>query len=213
MLTFYNAICPTSHAEIPTSKQRLFFPWCHKFFKILFQNGFSTVLAVYYQRTAYALSHRNHYASSPSLIVHLHLLLVFSCQIMSNSSWPSHGLQHTRLPCPSPTPGACSYSCPWSQWCHPTISSSVALFSSCPQPFPASGTFPMSWLFASDDQTTGASASVLPMSILGWFPLRLPSLISLLSEGLSRVFSSTTIRKHQFFEVQTSLLSSSHILT
>ena len=107
----------------------------------------------------------------------------------------------------------CSNSCPLNQWCYPTTSSSVALFSSCPQSFPALGIFPMSWLFASDDQTTGASASVLPISILGWFPLRLLGLISLLSKGLSRVFSSTTIRKHQFFRAKTSLWSNSHILT
>ena len=109
---------------------------------------------------------------------------------MSNSLWP-HGLQHTRLPCPSPTPGACSNSCPLSQWCHPTISSSVVLFSSYLQSFPASGSFPMSQFFASDGQSIGAStsASVLPMNIQDWFPLGWSGWISLLSKGLSRVFS------------------------
>jgi len=94
--------------------------------------------------------------------------------------WP-HGLQHTRPPCPSPTPRACSNSCPSSQWCHPTISSSVIPFSSCLQSFPASGSFPMNWLFISGGQSTGvsASASVLPVSIQDWFPLGLTSLISL----------------------------------
>ena len=96
---------------------------------------------------------------------------------MSNSLWP-HGLQHTRLPCPSPTPGVCPNSCPLSRWCHPTISSSVTPFSSYPQPFPASGSFPMSWLFSSGGQSIGASASVLPMNIQGWFPVLLKCLIS-----------------------------------
>ena len=103
-------------------------------------------------------------------------MLLFSCSAMSDSLWP-HVLQHTRLPCPSPSPGVCSHSCPFSRWCHPTISSSVVPFSSRLQSFPASGSFPMSWLFASAGQSTGASASasVLPMNIQGWFPLGLTS--------------------------------------
>ena len=115
---------------------------------------------------------------------------------MSDSLWP-HGLQHARLPCPSPTPGACSNSCPLSQWCHPTISSSAVLFSSCLQSFPASGSFPMSQFFASGGQSIGVttSASVLPMSIQDQLPLRMTGLISLQSKGLSRVFSNTTIQK------------------
>ena len=122
-------------------------------------------------------------------------------QLFVSDSLRPHGLQHTRLPCPSPSPRACSNSCPSSQWCHPTISSSVASFSSCPQSFPASGSFPMSGLFASGGQSIGASASasVLLMNIQGWFPWGLTDLISLQSKGLSRVFSSTTIWKHQFF--------------
>ena len=105
-----------------------------------------------------------------------------------------HRLQHTRLPCPSPIPGACSNSCPSSWWCHPTISSSVIPFSSCLQSFLTSGSFPMSQLFTSGGQSIGASASgsVLPMNIQDWFPLGLTSLISLQSKGLSRVFSNTT---------------------
>ena len=116
---------------------------------------------------------------------------------MSNSLQP-HGLQHARLPYPSPPPRACSNSCPSSQWCHPTISSSVIPFSSCLQSFPASGSFPMSQLFASSGQRIGpsVSASVLPMNIQDWFPLGLTSLFSLLSKGLSRVFSNTTVQKH-----------------
>ena len=115
--------------------------------------------------------------------------------------------------CPSPTPKAGSSSCPLSQWCHPTISSSVIPFSSCLQSFPASGSLPMSQFFASDGQSAGvsASASVLPMNIQDWFPLGWTGWISLQSKGLSRVFSNTTVQKHQFFCAQLSLQSNSHI--
>ena len=115
---------------------------------------------------------------------------------MSNSLQP-HGLQHTRLPCPSPTPGACSNSCPSSRWCHLTISSSVGPFSSCLQSFSASGSFPMFWLFASGGQSIGASASGsdLPMTIQDSSPLGWTGLISLQSKGLSRAFSNTTVQK------------------
>ena len=126
------------------------------------------------------------------------LLLLFSRPVMSDSLWP-HGLQHTRLLCPPLSPTVCPNSCPLSQWCHPTISSSVAPFSSCPQSFPASGSLLISQLFTSDDQNTGASALFLPTSIQGWFPLKWTGLITLLSKGLSRVFSSTTVWKHRFF--------------
>ena len=117
---------------------------------------------------------------------------------MSDSFW-LHGLQHARLPCPSPTPEACSNSCPLSWWYHPTISSSVISFSSCLQSCPASGSFPISQFFASGGQSIGASASasVLLMNIQDWLPLGLTSLISLQSKGLSRVFSNTTVQKHQ----------------
>ena len=120
---------------------------------------------------------------------------------MPDSLWP-HEMQYSRLPCPSPSPGVCSNLCPLSQWCYPTISFSVVPFSSCPQSFPASGSFPMSWLFSSGGQITGASASasVLSMNIQGWFPLGLTGLISLKPKRLSRVFSSTTIWKQQFFD-------------
>ena len=131
---------------------------------------------------------------------------------VSNSLRP-HGLQHTRLLCPSPTPGAYSNSCSLSQWCNPTISSSVIPFSSCPQSFPASGSFLMSQVFASGGQSIGASASVLPMNIQDWFPLGLTGWISLQSKGLSRVFSNTVVQKHQFFGTQPSLWSNSHIHT
>ena len=118
-------------------------------------------------------------------------------------------------PCPSPTPGAYSDSCSSSWWCHPTISFSVIPFSSCPQSFPASGSFPMSQLFTSGGQSVGvsASASVLPMNIQDWFPLGWTSLISLQSKGLSRVFSNTTVQKHQFFCTQLSSQSNSQIHT
>ena len=126
-------------------------------------------------------------------------LLLLSCSVMSDSLRP-HGLQHTRLPCPSPTHGAYSNSCPPSRWCHSTISSSVVPFSSCLQYFPASGSFPMSQLFTSGGQSirVSASASVLPKNIQDWFPLGLTGLISLQSKELSRVFSNTTVQKHQF---------------
>ena len=117
---------------------------------------------------------------------------------MSSSLQP-HGLQNTRLPCPSPSPGVCSNSHLLSRWCHPTISSSVALFSSCPQFSPALGSIPMSQLFVSGGQSIGTSASVPPMNIQGWFPLELTGLISSLSKEFSKFFSSTTIQKHQFF--------------
>ena len=138
----------------------------------------------------------------------------FSHSVASDSLWP-HGLQHTRLACPSPTPGDYSNSCPLSQWCHPTIPSSVVPFSFCPQSFPASGSFQMSQFFTSGGQSIGvsASASVLPVNIQDWFPLGLTGLISLLSKGLSRVFSNTTVQKHQFFGAQLALWSISHIHT
>ena len=136
------------------------------------------------------------------------------CSVVSDSL-QSHGLQHTSLPCPSLSPGVCSDSCPLSQWLHPTISSCAIPFSSCLQSFPASGSFPVSWLFKSGGRSieASASASVLPMNIHGWFPLGLTSWIYLLSKGLSGVFSSTTVWKHQFFGTQPSLWSSCHIRT
>ena len=139
-------------------------------------------------------------------------LLFFSRLLMSNSLWP-HELQHTKLPCPSLSPRVCSNPCPLSQWCYPTISSSVIPLSSCPQSFPASGSFQMSQLFTSGGLCIGASASasVLPMNILHWFSLGLTGLISLLSKGFSRVFSNTTVQKHQCFGTQLSSQSNSHI--
>ena len=138
----------------------------------------------------------------------------FSCCSVAYSL-PPHGQQHTRILCPSLSPGVCSNSCPLSWWCHSTISSSVIPFSSCPQSFPAFGSFLISQLFASGGQSIGASASasVHPMNIQGWFPLGLTGWISLQSKGLSRVFSRTTARKHQFFSAQPSLWSNFHIHT
>ena len=137
-----------------------------------------------------------------------------SHSVVSDSLWP-HESQHTRPPCPSPTPGVYPNSCPSSRWCHPAISSSVVPLSSCPQSFPALGSFPMSQLFTSGGQSIGlsASASVLPMNIQGWFPLGWTGWISLQSKGLSRVFSNTTVQKHQFFGAQLSSQSNSHIHT
>ena len=123
--------------------------------------------------------------------------------------------KHARPPCPPPTPGVYSNSCPLSQWCHPTISSSVGPFSSHLHSFPASGSFPMSQLFTSGGQSIGASAStsVLPMNIQDWFPIGWTGWISLKSKGLSRVFSNTTVQKHQFFGTQPSSQPNSHIHT
>ena len=138
--------------------------------------------------------------------------MLFSHSFMSNSLQP-HGLQHGRLPCPSPSPGACSKSLPLCQWCHQTVSSSVIPFSYHLQSFPASGSFLMSQLFPSGGQSYGASVSVLPMNIQDWFLLELTGLISLKSKRLSTVFSNTTVQKLQFFEMQSSFWSSSHIHT
>ena len=124
----------------------------------------------------------------------------FSPSVVSDALQP-YGQQRARLPCPSPTPGACSNSSPLTWWCHPTISSSVIPFSSCLQSFPASGSFPRSQFFTSGGQSIGisASASVLPMNIMDWFPSGLTGWISLQSKRFSRVSSNTTVQKHQFF--------------
>ena len=131
---------------------------------------------------------------------------------MSDSLWP-YELQHARLPCPSPSPRVCSNSCPLSQWWHPTIPSSAPPFSSCLQSFPTSGSFPVTWLFASGGPSIEALAlaSVLPVNIQGCFPLRSTGWLSFLSKGLSRVCSSTTVWKHQLFSAQPSLWLHSHI--
>ena len=137
----------------------------------------------------------------------------FSHSVMSDSLRP-HKSQHTKPPCPSPTPGVYPNSCPSSQWCYPAISSSVVPFSSCPQTLPASGSFPMSQLFTWGGQSIGVSApvSVLPMNTQDW-SLGWTGWISLQSKGLSRVFSNTTVQKHQFFGIQLSSQSNSHIHT
>ena len=138
----------------------------------------------------------------------------FSRSVVSNSLWP-HGLQPPRPPCPSPTPRVYSNSCPLSRWYHPTISSSVFSFSSHLQSFPGSGSFQMSQFFTSGGWSIGASAStsVLLMNTQDWFPLGWTGWICLQSKGLSRVFSNTTVQKHQFFSTQVSLQSNSHIHT
>ena len=137
------------------------------------------------------------------LIITMMIIVQFSCSVVSNSLWP-HEPQHARPPCPSPAPGVYPNSCPSSRWCHPTISSSVVPFSSCPQSFSASGSFPMSQLFTSGGRSTGVSAStsVLPMNTQDWSPLGWTGWIFLQSKGLSRVFSNTTFQKHQFFGAQ-----------
>ena len=147
--------------------------------------------------------------------MHMNLILLLLNRQVISDIFQLHGLQHVRLPCPSLSPGICWNSCPFSRWCHSTIPSSVTSFASCPQSFPASGSFPMNQFFTSGGQSIGASASalILPVSIQDWFHLRLTSLTPLLSEGLSGVFSSTTVGKHKFFGVQSSLWSKSHIHT
>ena len=145
------------------------------------------------------------------------MIIISSVQIsrsVMSDSWRPHGLQHARPPSPSPTPRTYSNSCVSSQWCHPIIRFSDIPFS-CLQPFPASGSSPMSHFFTSGCQSIGlsASTSVLPMNITGWFPLGWTGWISLQSNGLSRVFSNTTVQKHQFFSTQLSSQSNSHIHT
>ena len=129
-----------------------------------------------------------------------------SCSVVFDYLWP-HEPQRARPPCPSPTPGVHPNSCPLSRWCHPTLSSPVVPFSSCPQSFPASGSFPVSQHFTSGAQSIGVSAStsVLPMNTQDLSPLRWTGWISLQAKGLSRVFSNTTVQKHQFFDTQLSL--------
>ena len=138
----------------------------------------------------------------------------FSCSVVSNSLRP-HESHHARSPCPSPTPRVHPDSRPSSQWCHPAISSSIVPFSSCPQSLPASGSFPMSQLFTWGGQSIGvsASASVLPKNTQDWSPLGWTGWMSLQSKGLSRVFSNTTVQKHQFFGAQLSSQSNSNINT
>ena len=154
-----------------------------------------------------SLSHPNSHLYLPSLDKRYHLLSVqFSRSVCLTLCDPMDCST-----CPSPTPRTYSNPRPLSRWCHPTILSSVVPFSSCLQAFPASGSFLMSQFFASGSQSIGASASVLPVNIQGWFSLGLTGLISLQSKGLSSVFSNTTVQKHQFFGVQLSLWSNSHI--
>ena len=138
----------------------------------------------------------------------------FSCSLVSDSLWP-HESQHARPPCPLPAPRVYSNSCPSSRWWCPTISFSVIPLSSCPQPLPESGSFTMSQLFASGGQSIGVSVStsVLPMNTQDWSPLGWTGWISLQSKGLSRVFSNTTVQKHQFFGAQLSSQSNSHTHT
>ena len=150
---------------------------------------------------------RNLYAGQEATIRTVHGTIVqFSCSVMFNSLRP-HVLQHARPPCPSPTARVHPNSCPLSRWCHPTISFSLIPFSSCPQSFPASGSFQMSQLFPLSGQSIGvsASASVLPMNIQDWSPLGWTGWISLQSKGLSRIFSNTIVQNHQFFCTQLSL--------
>ena len=149
------------------------------------------------------------------MIIKIVVVVAVQSPVVSDSLQP-HGLQHTRSSCPSPFPRVCPSSCSLHQWCHLAISFSDTLFSFCHQSFPASGTYPMSHLCTSDDQNTGVSASASGQSMInwstleGWSPSRLTGLSSLLSKGLSKVFSSSTVRRHQFFGALPSLRSSLH---
>ena len=149
------------------------------------------------------------------IIYHPPSSVQFSRSVMSDSLWPHESVRHTRPLCPSPTPGVHPNSCASSWWCHPTISSSVVPFSSCPQSLPASESFPISQLFAWGGQSTGVSAlaSFLPMNTQDWSLLGWTGWISLQSKGLSRVFSNTSVQKHQFSCTQLSSQSNSHIHT
>ena len=203
---------------------------CYRFFLLFFLNFFRLVLPQ--TESLYLLSpqHQKWFPTQSLYLINIcslkqigmltlfsffHiLLLLFSRSVVSDSLRP-HGLPHARPPCPSPSTGAFLNSCPSSWWCHPTILSSVVPFSSCLQSVPASGSFLMSWLFESGGQSIGVSAStsVLPMNIQDWLPLGCTGLIALLFKGPSRVFSNTTVQKHQFFSAQLSLWSNSHIHT
>ena len=158
--------------------------------------------SILYHRTTWKVYHRKF------------ISVQFNCSVMSNTLRPRES-QHAKPPWTSPTPGFHPNSCPLSRWCHPAISSSIVPFSSCPQSLPASGSFLMSQLFAWGGQSTGVSASalVLPMNTQDWSPLGWTGWISLQSKGLSRVFSNTTVQKHQFFSSQLSSQSNSHIHT
>ena len=153
--------------------------------------------------------------NSRRIVARVDLSVQFSSVAQSCPTLRPHESQHSRPPCPSPTPRVYSNSCASSWWCHPAISSSVAPFSSCPQSLPASGSFPMSQLFTWGSQSIGvsASASVLPMNTQDWSPSGWTGWISLQSKGFSRVFSNTTVQKHQFFGAQLSSQSNSHIHT
>ena len=164
---------------------------------------------------AYYIHYNNSFDPSKKLREYILFSSVqFSRSVMSDSLRP-HEPQNARPPCPSPTSGVHSDSHPLSQWCHPAISSSVVAFSSCPQSLPASESFPMSQLFTWGGQSTGvsASASFLPEKSQGWSPSEWIGWIPLQSKGLSRIFSNTTVQKHQFFGAQPSLQSNSHIHT
>ena len=171
------------------------------------------MLSVFYNNNNKHHTHTYIYIRDTNIYKYIMWPLVqFSRSVVSDSLWP-HEPQHARPPCPSPTPGVYSNSRPLSRWYHPIMSSSVIPFSSCPQSFPASGSFLMSQLFSSGGQSIGVSvsASGLPMNTQDWFPLGWTGQISLQSKGLSRVFSNTTVQRRQFFSTQLALWSNSHI--
>ena len=191
--------------DIPTATIQLFVLhitfYLHKFYMVVLTVNVLFYLLVYLLNIIYDFP----------IFIHT---VQFSHSVVSNSLRP-HELQHARPPCPSPTPEVHPNSCPLSWWCHTAISSSVVPFASCPQSLPASGSFPMSQLFAWGGQSTGVSAlaSVLPMHTRGWSPFEWTGWISLQSKELSRIFSNITVQKHQFFGAQLSSQSNSYIRT
>ena len=202
-------------SRLPGSSVHKIFPWrILEWVGISSSRGFfptqgSNLHLPYWQEDSLQMTH----LGIPKLNIHLPSVQ-FSRSVVSDSLWP-HESQHTRPPCPSPTPRVYSNSCPSSPWCHPAISSSVVPSSSCLQSLPASGSFQMIQLLVWGGWSTevSASASVLPMNTQDWSPLRWTGWISLQSKGLSRVFSNTTVQKHQFFNTHISLQSNSHIHT
>ena len=195
------------------SQARILERGCHFLLQGIFSTQGWTLCLLPWQVDYLPLSHRGFPELNHGTIITFSSVQ-FSCSVMSNSLQP-HESQHTRPPCPSPTPRVYPNSCPSSLWCHPAISSSVVPFSPFPQSLPASGSFPMSQLFAWGGQSIGVSApaSVLPMNTQDWSPLGWTGWISLWSKGLSRVFSNTIVQKHQFFGSQLSSQSNSHIHT
>ena len=201
----FKAISPCSPENFHFNKEMPGSTICHPQTHLFSFSGFK-IVNLY--------THANNFVNQSEMLVCLWFCQFSSVAQSCPTLWP-HESQHARPPCLPPTPRVHPDSGPSSQWCHPAISSSVVPFSSCPQSLPAAGSFPMSQLFASGGQSSGVSAlaSFLPKKSQGWSPSQWAGWISLQSKGLSRVFSNTTVQKHQFFSAQPSSQSNSHIHT